>query len=322
MISSTNQMSLLKASLDKLQEGYGAAYLKSDPLLFLHKYAAPRNQEIVGFLAAVFAYGHVPQINQNLQRILTPFPEALAEAVQKGSIAQWKSIYKDYGYRFQRRDDLIMLLWLLKRVLQDFGSIEASFLEFYLPEKSRHSPIRNALREWVRFLRDTLRSYPEWIRMKRLRGIYHLLPDPSSGSPCKRWNLYLRWMVRGPDGLDLGIWKSVATRHLILPLDTHTARICRNLRLTNRVAPSWEMAEEITQALRDLDPDDPVRYDFSVARLGILARCPKRMDRTRCVSCELTRICYARDEFSSGIQLRPAKRERSLVSRQRGPVVP
>jgi hypothetical protein len=127
------------------------------------------------------------------------------------------------------------------------------------------------------------------------RGIFHLLADPASGSPCKRWNLYLRWMVRGPDGMDLGLWKSVDPRQLILPLDTHTARISRYLGFTQRTTPTWAMAEEITRSLRGLDPEDPVRYDFSMARLGILNRCSKRSGTCQCQGCVLEGICLRED---------------------------
>jgi len=320
--SINNRLHLLKESLDNLQEGYGTAYLQSDPLLYLHAYSDPQDQEVVGFLASAFAYGQVAQILENQRRILTPLGDSVADAIRKGHISRWRRVYKGYAYRFQRSDDLIMLLWLLKRVIRRFGSIQASFLRFYLPAKDGPQPVRAALVEWVGFLREQLRSYPGWHVTQDKRGIYHLLPDPSSGSPCKRWNLYLRWMVRGPDGLDLGIWKSVPTRHLLLPLDTHTARICRYLRLTRRVAPSWAMAEEITQDLRNLDPNDPVRYDFSIARLGILARCTRRVDRTRCISCELTRVCHAKDDRSSRNSSSRPERELYPISGQRGSMVP
>lgn len=321
-MSSKTKRLLLQESLDSLYKGYGPEYLESDPLLYAHKYDAPEDQEIVGLLAAVFAYGHVPQILKNLQAVLAPLSGSVAEAIRKGSFARWNRIYRSYGYRFQRGEDLAMLLWLIQRILAESGSIQASFLRFYLPYEDQALPIRGALTDWVGHLRETLRSCPGWKDLRSPRGIYHLLPDPGSGSPCKRWNLYLRWMVRGPDGLDLGLWGSIPTRHLILPLDTHTARICRNLRLTTRAAPSWAMAEEITRALSNLDPEDPVRYDFSIARLGILARCTRKMNRNRCISCELSRICHAREDGPAPGRSRTRKGKPSPVSRQRGQMVP
>ncbi len=287
---------LLQESLERLHRGYGPAYLESDPLLYVHRYEAPEDQEVVGFLAAAFAYGHVPQILKNLHDLLAPLAGSVAASIRRGSYGRWVRLYSAYRYRFQRGEDLAMLLWLVRHMLEESGSIQASFLRFYEPRKEEPLPIRGALGDWVGALRKTLRSCPGWKSLRSPRGIYHLLPDPASGSPCKRWNLYLRWMVRGPDGLDLGLWRSIPTRHLILPLDTHTARICRNLRLTTRASPSWAMAEEITRNLSKLDPDDPVRYDFSIARLGILARCTRKMDRNRCGSCELARICHAPED--------------------------
>ncbi len=292
----TKRLVLLKSSLEQLRDGYGPSYLDSDPLLFPHEYPAPEDQEVVGLLAAVFAYGQVPQILRNLRGILAPLSGSPARAMRQGSLSRWKRVYKGYAYRFQRREDLVMLLWLLGRILADAGSIQASFLRFYLPVKGEAHPMREALTQWVGSLREALRSCPAWSAAGTHRGILHLLADPASVSPCKRWNLYLRWMVRGPDGLDLGLWPSVSTRHLILPLDTHTARICRYLRLTRRTSPGWAMAEEITRNLATLDACDPVRYDFSIARLGILARCTRDVDRNRCLSCELSRICHARED--------------------------
>ena len=322
MSSKTNRLALLKESLDKLHREYDSSYLQSDPLQFVHRYAAPADQEVVGFLAAVFAYGQVPQILRNLQEILTPFSDSVAETIRKGHVSRWSRVYERFTYRFQQQADLILLLWLLSRILADHGSIQASFLRFYLPNQEKPHPIQRALAEWVGFLRRTLQGGPGWDALESRRGIYHLLPDPASGSPCKRWNLYLRWMVRGPDGLDLGLWQAIPTRHLILPLDTHTARICRYLRLTRRATPSWAMAEEITQTLRNLDPEDPVRYDFSIARLGILARCTKKTDWNRCISCGLSGICHAEEDSRSGARLRGTKGKRLSVSGQRGPMVP
>lgn len=94
-----------------------------------------------------------------------------------------------------------------------------------------------------------------------------LFPFPSKGSPCKRLNLFLRWMVRNGDGVDLGIWDDIPKNKLVIPLDTHISRAANYLSLTNRKNPSWNMAREITEALRKIDPDDPVRFDFSLCHL-------------------------------------------------------
>ena len=95
-----------------------------------------------------------------------------------------------------------------------------------------------------------------------------MFPNPQSGSACKRMNLFLRWMVR-KDELDFGIWKAVRKDQLVIPVDTHIARISRELGLTTRKNVSWQMAEEITEKLKKFDSKDPIKYDFAICHIGI-----------------------------------------------------
>jgi uncharacterized protein (TIGR02757 family) len=103
-------------------------------------------------------------------------------------------------------------------------------------------------------------------------GVGYFFSRPSSGGACKRLNLFLRWVVRC-DRVDLGLWTRVHASQLIVPLDTHVMRVGRCLRLTQKKTAGWRMAEDITQALRRLDPDDPVRYDFAICHLGMMEAC-------------------------------------------------
>jgi uncharacterized protein (TIGR02757 family) len=98
-------------------------------------------------------------------------------------------------------------------------------------------------------------------------------------------------MVRREEGLDLGLWRSVPKSRLVIPLDTHVARIARYVGLTGRVTPDWKMALEVTRALRSFDPDDPVKYDFAICRLGILDYCPRKRDLVKCAACLLKPVC-------------------------------
>ena len=95
-----------------------------------------------------------------------------------------------------------------------------------------------------------------------------MFPLPEKGSACKRMNLFLRWMVR-KDELDFGLWNEIEKKKLVIPVDTHIARICKTLKLTKRKNVSWKMAEEITEKLKIFDPDDPVKYDFAICHIGI-----------------------------------------------------
>ena len=114
--------------------------------------------------------------------------------------------------------------------------------------------------------------------------------SPKDGSACKRLNLYLRWMVRDGDGLDLGLWPGISRRQLVLPLDTHLVRLSRALGLTQRKSPGWRMAVEATRSLAILDPDDPVKYDFALSRLGILDLCLHGLDPLDCTRCKAPHV--------------------------------
>lgn len=119
-----------------------------------------------------------------------------------------------------------------------------------------------------------------------------LFPDPRRGSACKRAHLFLRWVVRPDDGVDLGLWTAISPAQLTVPLDTHVARLSRSLGLTRRNRADGKMAEEVTASLRAVCPEDPVRYDFALARIGIEGRCTARR-RGRCGDCELLEGCLA-----------------------------
>jgi len=99
-------------------------------------------------------------------------------------------------------------------------------------------------------------------------GIKFMFPLPQKGSACKRMNLFLRWMVRN-DELDFGLWNEIKPNKLIIPVDTHIAKICKQLKLTKRKNVNWKMAEEITGKLKRFDPVDPVKYDFALCHIGM-----------------------------------------------------
>jgi uncharacterized protein (TIGR02757 family) len=122
------------------------------------------------------------------------------------------------------------------------------------------------------------------------RGPAHLLADPRGPSSSKRLLLFLRWMVRAPDGVDLGLW-NVDPAALLVPGDVHIHKRAYNLGFTRRRAASWRTTEEITQSLARFDPADPTKYDFSLCHMGMLQRCPSRRDPRRCEGCGVKPVC-------------------------------
>ena len=119
------------------------------------------------------------------------------------------------------------------------------------------------------------------LRGRGPRGLRHLLPDAAGPGAAKRWNLYLRWMVRGPDAVDLGAWRGVPRAALVVPLDTHV-RGWRAARPHRRARRGWRTAEEITAGPAARSPADPVRFDFALCHLGMSGACPARRDPERC----------------------------------------
>jgi uncharacterized protein (TIGR02757 family) len=171
-------------------------------------------------------------------------------------------------HRWIRGRDIAALLWVLRQMLERSGSIEAFFLEGDDPSAPDISPALDSFSTRALAL-DLRRAYG---RVPARAGVCYFFPRPSTGSACKRLNLFLRWMVRR-DAIDLGVWTGLAPGRLIVPLDTHIIRLGRCLGLTRYVSPGWKMAADITASLRQLDPDDPVRFDFSICHVGMMNAC-------------------------------------------------
>ena len=279
--------SLLRQSLNELAAQYNDAYLQTDPVAFVHRYSDPIDQEVVGWVSAAFAYGRVAGIFRTLETIFSEFSQRPAQDLRDWRTEKWLRAFGKFSHRFSNAGDLVTLLFLVHRILRTYGSL-GTFFEVCWVESD--GTVKGVLTRAVEKLKQ--------FDLAALKGVYrqafwYLLPSPKSGSACKRWNLFLRWMVRPADGIDLGLWDFLQPSQLLLPLDTHTARLSRLLGLTDRKSASWKMAEEVTGVLRKLDPQDPVRFDFALSRLGILKICPGKKNAHLCKACQLFEICQA-----------------------------
>jgi uncharacterized protein (TIGR02757 family) len=172
-------------------------------------------------------------------------------------------------HRWIRGRDIVALLLILQRMLEQGGSIE----EFFAAGDDPSAPdVSAALDSFSQRALTTDLHQAYGRRVPARPGVCYFFPRPSSGSACKRLNLFLRWMVRR-DAIDMGVWTKVSPSRLIVPLDTHVIRLGRCLRLTRYVSPGWKMAAEITASLRKINPRDPVRYDFSLCHVGMMNAC-------------------------------------------------
>jgi uncharacterized protein (TIGR02757 family) len=279
--------------LDRFQRGFDApGRIAADPLEFPRRYPDPGDAEVVGLVAACLAYGRADVFKRELEKVLAaagPSPAAFAGRLARAPAG---GALRGFRYRFNQPEDVEALLAAAGWVRGRHGSLGERFSALYRSAAGAGEPwpVRAALAGFARELRDAPPALSILAR-RGPRGLRHLCPDPSGAGASKRWNLYLRWMVRGPDGVDLGLWRGVPPAALVVPLDTHVARVARFLGLTSRRDLSWRTAEQVTRALRLLDPDDPVRFDFALCHLGMSGRCPQRRDPEACAACPLAPAC-------------------------------
>ncbi len=280
----------LEASLDR------AARIATDPLEFPRRYPDPGDAEVAGLLAACLAYGRADLFRPQIAYLLGemgPHPAAFAEAFARDASPER---FPAFRYRFNQPPDVAALVAAAGWLRSAHDSLGARFGALYRASVAAGapSPVREALATFAAELRGAPVVAP-LLAVRGTRGLLHLLPDARKAGACKRWNLYLRWMVRGPDGVDLGLWRAeVPPAELLVPLDTHLARMARRLGLTARQDLSWRTAEEITRGLRRIDPEDPVRHDFALCHLGMSGACPARRGPEHCAVCALTSACLER----------------------------
>jgi len=278
---------LLRPALEALLAGTDApARMRGDPVELPHRYQDPRDIEVASLLCAALAYGRVDLFKPRLRALLDALGPSPAAVAMTARPAELVDRAKGFSYRMTDARDVACLLHGAGAILRSHGTLGSCFTAHYRRLRS----VRAALGAFV----DELCA-PDFTPITGQRGptrrLKHLLPHPDRGSACKRLNLFLRWMVRGPDGVDFGLWREVPAGELVVPLDTHVHRIGRFIGLTRRKDLSWKTAEDVTRRLRQLDAEDPVRYDFALSHLGISGTCASRKDLRRCAGCPLKPIC-------------------------------
>lgn len=242
---------ITKAQLDQIYRKYNKRkYVSPDPLQFLYSYSNVRDREVAALIASSLAYGRVAQILTSVEKVLGPMGLSPYGFLTRHSARSLKYTFAGFKHRFTTDIELTAMLTGAKKAIAKHGSLNQCFVAGMNPSDKNVLP---ALKKFTDEIDCT--------------GNY-LIPSPARGSACKRLNLFLRWMVR-KDAVDPGGWKGVPKSKLIIPLDTHMARIGQILNLTRRKAADIKMAMEITESFRKLCPHDPVKYDFVLTRFGI-----------------------------------------------------
>lgn len=272
--------------MDQLYTDLDQKYVHTDPIRLVKQFEDPRDQEIAAIIMSSLAFGQVQQIHKAGEKIFELMNHSPRLFVDRFSpelaVRQWKNFY----YRMVRHTDMLRLLFALQWIRKKFDTL-GQWAHSHYREEDEHLG-----RTWARCVEEIKKIDREKWHWQKSRGVgfTHLLPDPLKKSASKRANLLLRWMVR-KDGVDMGLWDKLPADKLIIPVDTHVQRIAYNIGLTDRTDLSLKTAIEITARLRERDPNDPIKYDFALCRLGILKMCPKKRNVEKCMSCPIFQIC-------------------------------
>ena len=273
----------MKSSLEALCIRYDTELaLALDPIAVPLRFADPMDRDLAAFIAAHLAYGKVAPMVRAIEKLLAPLGEKPAEWLRKRDEqtihAELEEALKGWVWRFHTSQDMVQ--WLLAWKRLDHES-DAGIEAHLLPSASETAD--QALSRLMQRLRAEL---------PQTRGLRFNLPDPLEGASCKRWRMFLRWMVR--DGWpDFGLWTRYPKDQLVIPVDTHVARIARYIGLTKATTIDGRMAAEITASLKKRDRQDPLKYDFAISHLGILGDCPGVRALPGCSPCPLVGVCRA-----------------------------
>lgn len=237
-----------------------------DPLTCLYRYDRAVDREIVGMISAALAYGNVTAILRALDAIFHRMGPQPADYLLESSPRTIRRHFAGFRYRVTGDADFIGLLLGLRAMLREHGTIEAAATGVDAP--SARGSAAEPPDHWPASLVAMSRLVDRVVAAAD-RPLQHLLPHPSRGSACKRLCLYFRWMVRC-DAVDPGGWRALEPADLVVPLDTHLHRVAMTLGLTTRKQANLPTAIEVTTKLRQIDPLDPLRFDFALTRPGIL----------------------------------------------------
>jgi uncharacterized protein (TIGR02757 family) len=228
--------------------------LNRDPLALVRPFADPGDREVAGLVASVLAFGGVDLIMRATKLALEPLGAHPAAALAALSEVEIRRRWAGFQYRFCFPKDLAGLLIAIRQARDEAGSLE----RFFMDGDPGGPDLVGATAAFSRRLRAFAPDLREG-----------LLPDPDRGSACKRLFLYLRWMVR-EDAVDPGGWNHIERSRLLVPIDTHMARVCsERLRFLPKPAADLRASRTVTAAFRLYAPEDPVKYDFALTRPGI-----------------------------------------------------
>ncbi len=235
-------------------------FIAGDPISLPHRFSLAADREIIGFWVAMLAWGNRKSILASGEQLLALMDNAPLSFIRNHRERDRRR-FLDFKHRTFNATDALYFLDFLQRHYRDHDSLEAAFTRHLPPDALDVGPALSG------FHRDFISGADFTARTAK-----HVA-TPERKSSCKRLNMFLRWMVRDDGrGIDFGMWKGISPAQLICPLDVHVDRTARMLGLLQRRQTDWAAALELTAALRQLDPADPVKYDFALFGMSVLEK--------------------------------------------------
>ena len=247
----------LKQFLDrKVKEYNQPAFIKDDPISIPHLFTKKQDIEIAGFFAAVFAWGNRTTIIGKSKELMQRMDNSPYPFIKDHSAKDLKKL-RGFKHRTFNEDDLYYFIEFLHLHYSKHNSLEAAF--FPIPDLDAEHGLTH------------FKKY--FFSVEHLKRTEKHISSPLQKSTCKRLNMFLRWMIRDDNkGVDFGLWKTISPSQLICPIDVHVARVSKKLGLLKRKQVDWLAAIELTDALKKLDKDDPVKYNFALFNLGVMEK--------------------------------------------------
>ncbi len=251
--------SQLKDYLEEKVSVYNClAFIPNDPICIPHQFTIIQDIEIAGFIAATFAWGQRKTIISKSNELLALMDHTPYDFILNHKESDLKKMLS-FKHRTFNATDTLYFISVLKAIYTDYLSME----EVFMRGMETNAPsTKRGLEEFHKYFF----SFPDFPQRTKKH-----VATPARNSACKRINMFLRWMVRDDDsGVDFGIWKNISPSQLICPCDVHVERVARQLDLISSTKSNWQTAEALTNKLKQLDPIDPVKYDFALFGIGIM----------------------------------------------------
>ena len=247
-----NNQEIYQLLEEKYDQFNRKSFIESDPISIPHLFDKKEDIEIAGFISATIAWGQRKTIIKNARKFVELMDMEPYWFVMDHSGDELRR-FENFKHRTFNGIDATYFITALKNIYQNYNGLESLFAE-------NTNNMQQAISGFKQLFFEL--KHPS-------RTIKHI-SDPLKNSSAKRINMFLRWMVRNDNrGVDFGIWKSIQPANLMCPLDIHSGNVARKLGLLQRKQNDWKAVEELTQKLRLIDKNDPVKYDFSLFGLGV-----------------------------------------------------